>query len=300
MRMSRLLGAAAVSGLVLIAASVPLFAWGLDQWAPALLATGLLGVAAYLVAGLRSTQRDLRTLAGNLERSRRQQLAADRVRPSGLGQTVSGQLVSGQDLATSLDGMRDDIRTLAEDVAALRDRAALRAWQVLGDRRREGVVCLVVGGHDASAIQAADRTGAAFEVLDPMTGGIDGESTAGERFGDRPGAATGLPTTPAHAVGALLIDLDRFAIAQTDRDRDAWSGFARWLRSDIPVLGFSRVPERLSLDAAVVARATGGVLLPVVETPDTVRFDRGIEPDSGPGAEPATEPATVRSAEDRA
>ena len=76
------------------------------------------------------------------------------------------------------------------------------------------------------------------------------------------------------------------------------------LLSDIPVLGFSRVPERLSLDAAVVARATGGVLLPVVETPDTVRFDRGIEPDSElstePATEPATETATVRPAEDRA
>ncbi|GAA1119000.1 hypothetical protein [Citricoccus alkalitolerans] len=290
MRMSRLPGAAAVSGLVLITASVPLYAGGLDRWAPALLATGLLGVAAYLVTGLRSTQRDLRTLAGNLERSRRQQLAADRPRPGSPGQDVSGQ-----ELAASLDGMRDDIRTLAEDVAALRDRAALRAWQVLGDRRREGMVCLVVDGHDASSILAADRTGAAFEVLDPVTGGIDGERSAEE-----PTSTTGLPATPAHAVGALLIDLDRFAIGQTDRGREAWSSFARWLRSDVPVLGFSRVPERLSLGAAGVARATGGVLLPVVEAPTTVRFDRGIEPGSHHGTDPATEPSTARTTEGRA
>ncbi|MGW9552001.1 hypothetical protein ACWG8W_13200 [Citricoccus zhacaiensis] len=290
MRMSRLLGAVAASSLVLIAACVPLFAWGLDRWAPALLASGLLGVAAYLVAGLRSTQRDLKTLAGNLERSRRQQLAADRARPGS-----PGLVVSVQDLATPLDGMRDDIRTMAADVAALGDRAALRAWQVLADRRREGVVCLVVDGHDASAILTADRTGVSFEVLDPVAGGVDGERS-GDKLGDRPRAATGLPTTPAHAVGALLIDLDRLAIGRTDRDRDAWSGFARWLRTDVPVLGFSRVPQRLSLGAAAVARATGGVLLPVVETPDTVRFDRGIEPDS----ELSTEPATAQPAEDRA
>lgn len=289
MRLSRLLGAAAVSGLVLIAVCVPLFAWGLDRWGSALLAAGLLGVAAYLVAGLRSAQRDLKTLAGNLERFRRQQLAADRT-PTG----DPGQAVSGQDLATSLDGMRDVIRTLAADVEELRDRAALRAWQMLGDRRSEGVVCLVVDGHDASVILAADRTGAPFEVLDPAAVGIDGEG-----FEDGPGVATGLPTTPAHAVGALLIDLDRFAIGQTDRDRDAWSGFARWLRTDVPVLGFSRAPQRLSLGAAAVARATAGVLLPVVETPDTVRFDRGIESESETSTEPATEPATARSAEDR-
>lgn len=289
MTMSRLLGAAAVSGLVLIAACVPLFALGLDPWAPALLAAGVLGVAAYLVVGLRAAQRDLRTLAGNLERSRRQQLAADRAR-----QGSPGQGVSGPDPATALDGMRDEIRTRAADVTTLRDRAALRAWQMLGDRRREGVMCLVLDGHDATAILAADRTGAAFEVVDPVAGGVDGEG-----LGDGPGADTGLPTTPAHAVGALLIDLDRFAFGQPDRDQDAWSGFARWLRTDVPVLGFSRVPQRLSLGAAAVARATEGVLLPVVESPDTVRFDRGIEPDSELSTDPATEVATARPAEDR-
>ncbi|WP_313816501.1 hypothetical protein [Citricoccus sp.] len=255
--MSRLLGAAAVSGLVLITACVPLFALGLNRWGSSLLAAGLLGVAAYLVAGLRFTQRDLKTLAGNLERSRRQQLADDRPRGSDAQ-------------AASLDGMRDEIRALATDVAARRDRAALRAWHVLGDRRREGVACLMVEGDDVTAILAGDRTGANFEVLDPVAS---------------------FPATPAHAMGALLIDLDRFAIGRADRDQDAWTGFARWLRSDVPVLGFSRVPERLSLGAAAGAQATAGALLPVVETADTVRFDRGIEP--------ATEPATDRATEDR-
>jgi hypothetical protein len=259
--MSRLLGAAAVSGLVLITACVPLFALGLHRWGSALLAAGLLGAAAYLVAGLRSTQRDLKTLAANLEGSRRQHLTAESPRPGS-----TGQAVSEQDIAASLDGMRDEIRAVAADVAARRDRAALQAWHVLGDRRREGVACLLVDGDDATAILAADRTGADFEVLDPMAC---------------------LPTTPAHAVGALLIDLDRFATGHADRDQGAWPGFSRWLRSDVPVLGFSRVPERLSLGAAAVARATAGVLLPVVETSDTVRFDRGIEP------------GTARPAEDR-
>lgn len=251
MRNSRLRGLLPVLGLLLMTASVPLFALDAPRPASVLLACGILGTAAYLVSAARSTQRTLSTLSSNLGRARRQQLAADDARRE-----------TARSLTDSLGPVHDGIQHLAGELEHLRDVPALRAWQGIRELRGEGVTCLLMGRRDAETILGTDESGAAFEVLDPEL--------------------APLPATAPHAVGALVIDLDLFGGAPADQD--AWSGFVRWLRSDVPVVGFSRVPGLLALRAAAVSRATAGLLLPTVTGTQTVHFDRGIAPDGGDGA----------------
>ncbi|MEO9246538.1 hypothetical protein ABDK96_02450 [Citricoccus nitrophenolicus] len=254
MRKSRVRGVLPALGLLLMAASVPLFALDAPRPASVLLACGLLGVATSLVWTARSSHRALTTLSSNLGRARRQQLAADEAWRGGMERL----------LQTSLEPVQDGLRTLAGEVDGLRDVPALRAWQGLHGRRREGVSCLLMGGRDAESILGADDSGASFEVVDLEPG------TPAEAL---------LPSAAPHAVGAVLIDVDLFDLAPMDRE--AWTGFVRWLRADVPVVGFSRVPGRLALRAATVSRTASGLLLPTVTGPHTVTFERGIEPNGG-------------------
>lgn len=254
MSKSRARGVLPALGLLLLAASAPLFAFGAPRPASVFLACGLLGVAAYLVATARASHRALATLTSNLGRARRQQLAADEAWRDGMERL----------LRSSLEPVQDGLRDLTGEVEGLRDVPALRAWQGLRERRREGVSCLLLGRRDAASILGADDSGARFEVVD---------------LGPETPAEAPLPAAAPHAVGAVLIDVDLFDLAP--RDREAWSGFVRWLRADVPVVGFSRVPGQLALRAATVSRAASGLLLPTVTGPHTVTFERGIEPNGG-------------------
>lgn len=283
MTMQGLQAASAVVGLVLLAAAALVFLLDASRWAGALLALGVLAVSAALLSATRWALREIRTVKASLGRAVQDAGRADRTHRAasrdeadrlhrGL-QSVDSRLDEVA-AAAQLDTVQEDLTTLAGEVERLRDVPGLAVWQGLAGLRREGVHCLVMGPRDAAAILAAGDTDVSFEVCDPS-------GTTGPR----------VPTTPAHAVGSVLVDLDLLAeYAGADRPDGmggthevdgVWETFLRWLRVEVPVAGFSRQPGQLAHRAAQLSRISGGVLLPAPATvpmngaaPAGVRFVR--------------------------
>lgn len=269
MTMQRLQAVSAVLGLLLLAGAALAFLLQAPRWAGGLLALGILAVAAALLAASRGALREIRTVKANLgravldvgRRSRTHQ-AAYREQTDQLHRRLQEIRSRLEDTAAAapLDTVQRDLTALAADVERLRDVPGLSVWQGLADLRREGVHCLVMGPHDAESILAAAESETAFEICDP-----------------RGSTGPGVPTTPAHAVGSVLVDLDLLtrclgtgdsAAGDTaDGAAGAWETFLRWLRVEVPVAGFSRHPGQLALRAAHLSRISGGLLLPAPDVP---------------------------------
>ncbi|MGM7669986.1 hypothetical protein [Microbacterium sp. A93] len=267
MRLGRWLAGAALGGLALIVVSVPVFLLSDSGWAPALFAVGTGGVLGYLALTARSILREARTLKSSLGRLRRE-LIQEHAEAAGAASDVRRDLqeVTGA-LQGVLDPVRQDLEALQREVGRLRDAPASQAWRDLRLDRREGPCCLVMGHADRDSLLAEEDAPGRWEHVDPRDSG--------------PG---GLPAVPAHSVGAVLIDLDRFQ--GPDVGGSGWARYLRWLRTDVPVVGYTREPAQLTLRAATVSRLAGGVLLPRPVAADRVRFDRGPRP-YGSAGDPA-------------
>ncbi|QCU78354.1 hypothetical protein E7744_09390 [Citricoccus sp. SGAir0253] len=299
--MNRLPGVVALLGLALAAGAVVALTVTSARWVLLLSAAGTWLVLAYLAWTARGILREVRTLrAGvavgrdrteSLVRSRaadqqalleeaRAEVRALAARVDEAAATLAaGQSGLGDEVRAAAGELRSGVAELSTDVAAiagspvLAESPALAAWRWLSGRRREGVCCLMVGPDDAAAVLAladgtAGRPGAAVEAWDPAAG-----------------APAGAPATPAHAVGAVLVDLDRAA----GTGGRALATFLRWLRPEVPVAGFTRVPALLPLRAARLGELADGVLLPVPVSAHGVRFVRHSDvPRSGDHDHPTT------------
>jgi hypothetical protein len=291
--MNRLLPGGAVLGLALVGAAAVLFALSQPRWAAALFALGALGVMAYLVLTARACLRELRTVKSNLASGRTRQDALTGAHAAShaslLRETRDEVQAQARALSAHVDhaveavedrlrgaahGLQRGIADLAEDTTRLLDAPALPAWLDLMDHRREGVCCLVAGQHDAASVQALDEVPARIEVWQPGPHGI------------------GAPRTPAHAVGALLVDLD--LVAGLAADHAGLRAFLSWLRPDVPIAGFTRTPQMLALRSAHLCRIADGMLLPVQVSARGMRFDRSTRI---PGVRESEDPATAASKE---
>jgi hypothetical protein len=272
MTMQRIQAVVAAGGLVLLAAAALAFALEADRWAGALLALGLLAVAAVLLRTARLALREIRTVKANLGRTARDLGRGITAHRDAQGQASEHLQRRVQAVAARLDevaesarlrSVQQDLTALSTEVERLRDAPGPAVWHSLADLRREGVACLVMASRDADAILAVEDTDTRFEVCDPS-------GTPGTRG----------PATPAHAVGAVVVDLDLFARSSGADDGGAgpeagpWETFLRWLRVEVPVVGFSRFPGQLAHRAASLGRASGGVLLPAAATSTVVHFAR--------------------------
>lgn len=258
MRMRRVLDGALVLGVLLLAASAILFAVDERRWASTLLVLGLGCVLSHVVFAARRTREELSTTRSNIARGRREQLERDHSAQESLDQLLNTRLSA---VEARVEDLLREVRLLGDDLADdLGEEPALTAWRDVERRRREGTVCLLMGERDGALILGQETLGVRFELLSLDNAALDHRAS---------------PTVPPHAVGALLIDLDLFSALTVDRDQ--WTGFVRWLRRDVPVTGFSRVPGHLSLRAGSLTRSSAGMLLPTVNGPNTVTFHRGSE-----------------------
>lgn len=297
--MNRLLGGAAALGLAMVGLAAVLFAMSEPRWAATMFAAGSLGVMAYLVASARGSLREVRTVKSNLNtgwvrlHALSTSMAKDQSRRlEGLERRAAGLAT---DLGEAMDSVRagvsdsgrhldQQLTALARDVSPLRNAPGVVAWQDLEPRRREGVCCLVAGRDDVAAILAGADSPSRFEAWTPSAGaGPDGVFHP-------PGPTA--PATPPHAVGAVLVDLD--LVAGLPLDHPALRSFLAWLRPEVPVAGYTRVPGLASVRAAHLGRISDGLLLPVPVSGHVVRYarhteaPRGLEPvdargSGGPG-----------------
>lgn len=270
MTTSRLLSVLAALGLAAVAVSVLLFALAVPRWAAVLLAAGTGAVLAGLLATVRRSLRELRTMKSSLARSRREQAAEARELAAALSRLISTTAEEGEAAVGPVrpaTGVGTAVDPAGRDAGAegpVRERLAapqtrpLVAWERLREERREGPCLLVMDRADAAAVAAAETAAVPFEVVDPAAGphGL-------------------LAAVPPHAVGALVLDLDRFDPGAAG---DAWRRFVHWMRPETPVAGFTREPGRLALRAASLSRASGGRLLPARTGDGMVRLDRAAGP----------------------
>lgn len=295
MKKARLQGGMALLGLVLMASATVAWPVAEPRWVFAVFALGVFCVMAYLVANARALLREVRTLRSNIDRGRKQQNSlltagtsahAVRIQETVLQQTQSLRnrmddlegLVretgktsesTNRDLSVQLEQLRRELSEIPGELERLLDTPAMTAWRELQPHRKEGTCCLLMGVDDTASILSLDGPPARFLTWDP----------AGTT---RPA----VPNIPAHAVGAVLVDLD--LVIGLAGDHRALATFFRWLRTDVPVVGFTRTPQLLAHRAANLSRLTDGVLFPAPISVTSVRFTRmGRATSAGQSAIPA-------------